>query len=93
MTVKELRQLISAHYLGRDWARLGFTLRMVAHAAKNIPREWLRRLGAPEGKGSKQNWADYLSLVIASVPIVILLVMVFSDPVSAGEIFRGGLHE
>ena len=78
MTTKELRQLISAHYIGQDWARLWFTFRMVAHAAKNIPRECLRKLGAPEGNGSKQNWADYLSLIIASLPLVILLLMVFS---------------
>ena len=80
MTTKELRQLISAHYLGQDWARLWFTFRMVAHAAKNIPREWLRKLGAPEGKGSKQNWADYLSLLIAALPLIVLLVMIFNCP-------------
>jgi hypothetical protein len=80
MTTKELRQLISAHYLGRDWSRLWFTFRMVAHAAKNIPREWLRRLGAPEAVGSRQNWADWLSLILATIPLFLLLVIVFSCP-------------
>jgi len=82
MTTKELRQLISAHYEGQDWSRLWFTFRMVAHAAKNIPREWLRKMGAPEGQGAKQNWADRLSLVIALIPLVLLLVMIFSCPLN-----------
>ena len=80
MTTKELRQLISAHFLGNDWGRLWFTIKMVFHAQKNIPREWLRKLGAPEGKGSKQNWADYLSLAITILPYFILLVMIFNCP-------------
>jgi hypothetical protein len=77
MTTKELRQLISAHYLGRDWARLYFTIRMVAHAAKNIPREWLRSLGAPEAVGSRQNWADILSALVAASLFFLLLVVIF----------------
>jgi len=78
MTTKELRQLISAHYEGQDWSRLWFTFRMVAHAGKNIPREVLRKMGAPEGQGSKQNWADRLALVIALLPVALLLVIIFS---------------
>ena len=87
MTTKELRQLISAHFLGHDWARLGFTFLMVAHAAKNIPRECLRKMGAPEGEGSKQNWADILSGLIAAIPLLFLLLMIFSSPVSADQAF------
>jgi len=57
---------------------------MVAHAAKNIPREWLRKMGAPEGKGSKQNWADLLSLVIACILfLTVPLVMIFNCPIAA----------
>jgi len=83
VTTKELRQLISAHYAGNDWARLWFAFRMVAHAAKNIPRELLRKLGAPEGQGSKQNWVDWFSLVIACIPLLVLLVMIFNCPIAA----------
>lgn len=73
ITEKELRQAISYHYEGRDWARLWFTCKMVAHAGKNIPRERLRKWGASEGHGSEQNWADYVSLVSAILPVALLL--------------------
>jgi len=80
MTVKELRQSVSEFYEGRDWARLWFTVRLHYHARKNIPREVLRKMGAPEGKGSKQNWVDVLSLVVSLIPEYLLLVMIFSCP-------------
>lgn len=80
MTTKELRQLISAHFDGQDWSRLWFCFRMVGHAGKNIAREYLRKLGFPESPGSKQNWVDYIALLISLIPLALILIMIFSCP-------------
>ena len=82
ITEKELRQQVSEFYQDRDWPRLWFTVRLHYHARKNIPRGILRRRGAPEGKGSKQNWADYLALIVCLIPEYIILVMIFNCPIS-----------
>ena len=72
---EEIKDMIREHYKGCDWPRLWFAFEEVSHAVVNIPREWLREFNFPESA-----WVQWLARAIASIPLIILLTMIFNCP-------------